>query len=66
MGARGKKSAAELSVVSAGGVETTRRPEPPAELTDEQAEVWQFIVAGYEAGRFDRGAQPLLAQTSEP
>jgi len=62
MGTRGRKSAAELSVISAGGVEMTRRPEPPAELTGEQSEAWQYIVAGYDAGRFDRGSQPLLAQ----
>ena len=61
MGTRGRKSAAEIAVIGRNGVAATHRPEPLPELTDEQCEVWRWIVAGYAADRFDRGAQPLLA-----
>ena len=59
---RGRKSAAELSVIGSGGIVTVRRPEPPSDLTDAQAEVWRRMVNAYPADRFDAGAQPVLAQ----
>jgi hypothetical protein len=40
---RGRKSAAELSIVVP--VEFDRKPEPPEELTPTQAEIWRKTVA---------------------
>ena len=62
MKSRGRKSAAELSVIGPGGVETTRRPDPPSDLTEAQVDVWRRIVNAYPADRFDAGAQLVLAQ----
>lgn len=62
MGARGRKSAAELSVVGSAGIETVRRPEPPEELTDEQAHEWRAIVNSMPADWFPRGAHGTLVQ----
>lgn len=62
MGSRGRKSAAELSVIGAAGVAITRRPEPPAELGDEMAEVWRAQVNSRPAAYFDAAAQRLLVQ----
>lgn len=59
---RGRKSAAALSVIGAGGIETIRRPEPPGELSKREAESWRRIVNAYDATRFDPGAEPILAQ----
>jgi hypothetical protein len=61
MGQRGRKSAAELSVIGPHGVETIRRPEPPVELSQREAETWRRMVNAYPADRFDPGAQPVLA-----
>ena len=60
MGARGTKSAAELSVISSEGIVSVTRPEPPAELTDEQATEWRAIVNSNAADRFPREMQPVL------
>lgn len=49
MGERGRKSSASLSVIS-GGVD--RRPEPPVELTRQEAEVWERTVASEAADMF--------------
>lgn len=62
MGNRGRVSAAALTVISPGGIETVRRPEPPIELTDEQAEEWRAIVNRMPADWFTRETAPLLVQ----
>jgi hypothetical protein len=62
MGTRGRRSAASLTVIGAGGIETHRRPEPPSDLSDEQAAEWRSIVARMPADWFGRETQPLLAQ----
>lgn len=62
MGTRGRQSAASLSVISGSGVETIRRPDPPDELTDEQAEEWHAVVNRLPADWFPRETLPLLSQ----
>lgn len=62
MGVRGRKSAAELTVISGDGIETIRRPEPPAELTEEQADEWQAVTNRLPADWFPRETHSLLAQ----
>lgn len=62
MEGRGRKSAASLSVISAGGIETVRRPEPPEELSDEQAEEWRAVVNRLPADWFPRETHGLLSQ----
>lgn len=62
MGARGRKSGASLAVVGPGGLETIRRPEPPAELTDEQADEWQAVVNSLPADWCPRWSWSVLAQ----
>jgi hypothetical protein len=57
---RGRKSA--LTVISSSGIETIRRPEPPAELTDEQAEEWRAVVNRLPADWFPRETHQLLSQ----
>jgi hypothetical protein len=54
LGQRGRKSAAELSVVAARRIAS--RLDPPASLTDEEAEVWNMTVAGEPAGFFNGSA----------
>lgn len=61
MGTRGRESAASLSVISSEGVETVRRPTPPAELTDEQAQEWRAVVNRLPADWFPRETHPMLA-----
>lgn len=62
MGIRGRKSAASLAVIGPGGVQTIRRPDPPAELTGEQADEWTAIVNSMSADWFPRATWPVLAQ----
>lgn len=62
MGERGRKSAASLSVIGPGGVEAVRRPEPPDELTDEQADEWRAVVNRLPAEWLPRETHPLLTQ----
>ncbi len=62
MGTRGRTSAAELSVISGGGVETIRRPVPPDDLSDEQAEEWRAVVNRLPADWFPRETHGMLAQ----
>jgi hypothetical protein len=62
MGARGPKSAAELTAIGPGGVAIARRLPPPAELTEEQAETWRAIVNAHPAGWITAGSAPVLAQ----
>ena len=61
MGARGRKSMAEL-MVPAALAEVIRRPEAPDDITVEQSEEWQAIVNTMPADHFMRGNYPLLAQ----
>ena len=56
MGTRGRKSAAELSVIQ--GI--PQRPEPPSELTPQQAEEWRAVVARMPVDWFGREIWPLL------
>lgn len=61
MGDRGRTSIAELSVIGSKGIETVRRPEPPTELTDEQAAEWRAMVNRLPADWFPRETQGMLA-----
>lgn len=58
MGTRGRKSAASLAVVT---VMPGQRPEPPEELTTEQAQEWRAIVARMPADWFLQESWPMLA-----
>lgn len=59
MGTRGRKSAAELSVVKGA---FGQRPDPPADLTEDQARIWTEIVASEPANFFNTAAlRALLA-----
>ncbi len=60
MGARGRKSGAELATIGPAGVAIQRRPEPPAHLGDEAAERWRAIVSTLPADWFSPGSLPLL------
>lgn len=60
MGSRGRKSSAELAVVSSAGVVQTRRPSPPSELTDEQAEEWRAVVNVHAADWLTRDRHSML------
>lgn len=62
MGTRGRESAASLTVIGLGGIESVRRPDPPGELTQEQAGEWQAVVNRLPADWFPRETLPLLAQ----
>jgi len=55
---RGRKSSAELSVMAVS-IEA-RRPSPPAQLTEQQAQVWQDIVDTQPGGWFRPAEEPLL------
>lgn len=55
---RGRKSAAELSVVSSGGFD--HRPDPPANLTPRQADIWKETVASEAADFFKTAALQAL------
>ena len=60
MGSRGKRSAADLSVVTAGGITAIARPGAPEELTDEQAYEWLAVVNRMPADWFPRETHALL------
>jgi hypothetical protein len=63
MAQRGRKSADALALLSPARVlETIQRPEPPYDLTDEQADVWRQIVSGLPADWFPRETHTLLVQ----
>jgi hypothetical protein len=62
MGARGRKSAAELAIIGAGGIAVARRLDPPSLISDEMAKVWRGIVNGKPGDWFDAGSAPVLAQ----
>jgi hypothetical protein len=54
---RGRKSAAELAVVP---ILAEQRPEPPAELSAAEREVWQLTVRGMRPDWFGPEVQPIL------
>lgn len=62
MESRGRKSAADLAVVTADGLAAIRRPDPPEELTDEQAHEWRSVVNRLPAEWFPRETHGMLAQ----
>jgi hypothetical protein len=58
---RGRVSAAALSIVPTGNVVSiVPRPEPPLELTDEQATEWRAVVSRMPADWFPRETHGLL------
>ena len=59
MGTRGRKSAAELAATVA---HLPARPDPPSELTDEQAKEWREIVRSMPVEWFPRETHGLLVQ----
>lgn len=59
---RGRKSSASLAVVTADGLAAIRRPDPPGELTDEQAHEWRCVVNRLPAEWFQRETHGMLAQ----
>jgi len=58
MGTRGRKSADELAVVA----HLPARPDPPGELTPEQAAEWVAVVRALPADHFPRETEALLVQ----
>lgn len=62
MGVRGRPSSAALAVIGRNGIETVKRPEPPDDLTDEQAEEWREVCNRMPADWFPRETWALLAQ----
>src|SRR5918994_44768 len=61
MGARGRPSAAERAVIPFRTEPEARRPDPPPELTEAQAEVWTSIVRSVQPDWFSAPNFPLLA-----
>jgi len=64
MGSRGRQSSKdkEIAVISYGGLEITKRPDPWPDLTDEQKSEWREIVNSLPADWFTKGTQATLAQ----
>lgn len=62
MEGRGRKSSASLAVISSGTVQAVRRPDAPAELTEEQAAEWASVVSRLPADWFPRETHGMLAQ----
>lgn len=60
MGARGRKSSADLSVIGSAGVVQTKRPSAPSDLTDEQAAEWRAIINVHPAEWLTRDRQAML------
>jgi hypothetical protein len=60
MGDRGRKSGADLQVVST--VSREERPAAPDVLTDAQADVWDAVVSRLPASWFPRETHELLVQ----
>jgi hypothetical protein len=61
MAQRGRRSAASLLVVP-NPIEAIPRRRAPAELTREQAEVWDAVVASQPADWFNKSQLPILIQ----
>jgi hypothetical protein len=62
MAARGRKSAASTEIVIASNVEVINRPQPPNELTIEQAVEWRAVVDRMPADWFPRETHGMLTQ----
>jgi len=60
MGSRGRQSKADLQIVGTREVEATERPQPPAELTKEQAQEWIELVTAQPADWLGRERHGLL------
>jgi hypothetical protein len=58
MGTRGRKSAAESAIVIVGAFGT--RPEPPADVTPRQAEIWRETVSSEHSEFFNTAALRAL------
>ena len=58
----GRASTAELSTVSIATIETTDRPDPPTELTQEQSRIWVATVSRLPSDWFPKETHELLAQ----
>jgi hypothetical protein len=61
MGNRGRKSAASLSILAPLGAGASRRPDPPQDLTEEQAGEWKAVVNRMPADWFPRETHGVLA-----
>ena len=61
MGARGRPSRASLQVVPFRTEPEARRPDPPADLTGDQAKVWRDIVESLPADWVSKANAPLMA-----
>ncbi len=62
MGTRGPRSSADLAVATSADVIAIERALPPADLTDEQVDVWRIIVNRMPADWFPAETHPLLVQ----
>lgn len=62
MGARGRKSEAELKVVQ---VNDADRRDPPPSLTEDEAAIWKSIMASLPADWFRPSDWPILAAYSQ-
>jgi len=62
MGARGKQSAAALAVIQPSSITAIHRPDPPDELTSDQAFEWRAVVDRMPADWFPRETHPMLIQ----
>lgn len=62
MGQRGRKSSSSLMVATGQAVQAVQRPEPPDELTEEQARVWYAVTDSMPADWFGRETHEMLAQ----
>ena len=66
MAKRGRKSAAQLMVVSSrpdpSVVERVERPRPPARLNDAERDIWLAVVNDLPADWFGAASLPVLAQ----
>lgn len=61
MGTRGRKSAAELSIVGNTGTQVVRRPSAPKDLTTEQAHEWRQVVNSLPADQYGAEMHSILA-----
>jgi hypothetical protein len=62
MGIRGPQSSAALEIPSVADLRGDARPEPPSDLTDDQAAEWRAVVERMPADWFPRETYGLLSQ----